>query len=162
MCRALAIGFLVFMTAGGPSHAAEAEVQAALDAFVEAFERGDKAAMLAAFADDAVTFPRAIMGPRSDETLDRDDYRRVPGIDPQMLALIDRLTRTAERPPYLDIEPRDVDIRVSGNMALATFHLVGTRSLGRRTFVLVKRDGAWKILHLHASNVVEPEPEPEH
>lgn len=159
MCRALAIGLLLSMSVGGPSDASEVEVKATLDDFLAAFERGDKEAMLAAFADDAVTFPRTIMGPQSDVSLDRDAYRRVSGIDPQMLALIDRLVAATARPPYLDIEPRDLDIRVSGDMALATFHLVGEYSLGRRTFVLVRRDETWKILHLHASNVAEPEPE---
>jgi len=134
--------------------AAESDVRAALDAFIEAFEQGDIEAMRAAFADDAVTFPRAVMGGRSDEPIETGPYRRVTGIDPQMIEIVEQRRAEGQRPPFFSIEPRDVDIRITGDVALATFHLGGDDSLGRRTFVMVRRDAAWKILHLHASNVV--------
>jgi len=40
-----------------------------------------------------------------------------------------------------------------GDIALVSFHLILTGALRRRTFVLRRRDGVWKILHLHASNM---------
>lgn len=134
--------------------AAETEVRAALDAFIDAFEQGDTETMRAAFADDAVTFPRTVMGRRTDDAVETDRYRRVTGIDPQMIELVEQRRAEGESPPLLEIEPRDVDIRVFGDVALVTFHLGGDDSLGRRTFVMLRRDGAWKILHLHASSVV--------
>ena len=60
---------------------------------------------------------------------------------------------------YLNIEPADLEIRIFGDAALATFHLVGNdKRLGRRTFVLALIDDAWKIVHLHASNVYGARP----
>jgi hypothetical protein len=40
-----------------------------------------------------------------------------------------------------------------GEIALCTFELDGADSLGRRTILLRKQKGAWKIIHIHASNV---------
>ena len=47
----------------------------------------------------------------------------------------------------------DLDVRVSGDMALATFHLLTDGELGRRTFVMTREGDDWKILHVHASNI---------
>jgi len=133
--------------------ASEEDVRDTLAAFIAAFEAGDTDAMRAAFADDAVTFPRAIMAVGLEGPLNAADYRRVRGIDPQMLAVIAALKSRKDGPPYLDIRPKDLDIRVFGDAALATFHLGDDDTLGRRTFVLSKYGRDWKIVHLHASNV---------
>jgi ketosteroid isomerase-like protein len=140
------------------AQASEQEVRDALEAFIAAFEAGDTAAMREAFADDAVTFPRAIMSAGAEGPIDAGEYRRVRGIDPQMLELIDELKARGDGPPYLDIRPRDLDIRLFGDAALATFHLGDDNSLGRRTFVLARYGDAWKIVHLHASNVESTRP----
>ncbi len=148
------VALLVLIAAG--AGASEQEVGAVLDGFLRAFENGDIESMEAAFAEDALTFPRSIMATDLDMDIDVRDYRRVTGIDPQMRALIDRLKAEGRTPPYLSLDPQDLDIRVYGDAAVATFHLTGAR-LGRRTFVLAKLDGEWKIVHLHASNVVGSE-----
>lgn len=135
----------------------EAAVRAALDAFIAAFEQGDTAAMRASFTSDAVSFPRSIMGGQRGGPIDLEAYRRTEGIDPQMLAVIEARRRDGNGRPSLSVEPRDVDIRVYGKAALATFHLCEDPSLGRRTFVLVKDPEGWKIVHMHASNVVSGE-----
>ncbi len=75
------------------------------------------------------------------------------GIDPEMLAAVEAAKAAGAAPLYVTIEPRDLDVRVSGDMALVTFHLVSDVEIGRRTFVLLREAGAWKILHTHASNV---------
>ena len=152
MC-ARALLLLLSMLAAMSASATEDEIREALGVFLDAFERGDVEAMRDAFADDAVTFPRAIMAPRTETPIDVDRYRRVAGIDPQMIELVTRLRESGATPPLLRIEPRDLDIRLSGDMALVTFHLVGAESIGRRSFVMVRRDAGWKILHLHASTV---------
>lgn len=153
--RSLILAALILlMTSMVAGATPETEVRDALERFIAAFERGDLDAMREAFAPDAVTFPRAIMGGNISDGVDPDDYRRVSGIDPNMVRLIERRKQRGDTPPYFDIRPRDLDIRLVGDMALATFHLVGDDArLGRRTFVLQRRDGQWKILHLHASNV---------
>ena len=135
--------------------ATEDDVLAAMEAFIEAFENGDLETMEAAFSPNAVTFPRAIMAYEYDGEIDVAKYRRVSGIDPQMREIVNRLKKSGRDSPYLDINPVDLDIKVFGTAALVTFHLGGGESIGRRTFVLELIDDAWKIVHLHASNVSE-------
>ena len=125
-------------------------VTAALTSFLEAFAAGDTNAMRDALADHATAFPRTPSG-RSGALA---DSRRTIGIDPEMLDAIDAARRGGSKPPYLSIDPQDLDVVVSGDMALATFHLITATELGRRTFVLRREDNAWKILHTHASNAV--------
>lgn len=140
--------------ASQPSAEAEHEVRTALKGFLTAFEHGDLEAMEAAFADDAVTFPRAIMSTSPPAEIRTEDYKRVVGLDPQMRELIARWRASGDPPPYIRLDPKDLEIRVFSEAALATFHLERDGSLSRRTFVLAKRAGAWKVVHLHASNVV--------
>jgi ketosteroid isomerase-like protein len=59
----------------------------------------------------------------------------------------------ATGPPYLDLRPQDLLIQEMGDIALVSFHLVLPGALRRRTVVLRKRAGEWKILHPHASNM---------
>ncbi len=144
---------LLLILMSPPLQATEEEVLEALRSFISAFENGDIEAMESSFAHDAVTFPRSIMAHEYDQDIDASKYRRVQGIDPQMRELIESIQKSGRERPYLDIEPQDLEIRVFGDAALATFHLVGDERLGRRTFVLALVDGTWKIVHLHASNV---------
>jgi ketosteroid isomerase-like protein len=141
-----------------PVQATEVEVLAALESFIAAFEDGDIEAMEASFSHNAVTFPRSIMAHEYDGEIEVSKYRRVRGIDPQMRELIDSLRKSGRERPYLDIKPVDLEIQVFGDAALVTFHLVGGERLGRRTFVLALIDDAWKIVHLHASNVYGARP----
>ena len=143
--------FLVLL--GQPLHAAEDRILRAMESFIAAFEDGDIEKMEAAFSGDAVTFPRAIMAQEHEQDIEVSKYRRVRGIDPQMRELIDSRKSSGRAPPYFDIEPVDLEIQVFGDAALATFHLVGDDTIGRRTFVLALIEDEWKIVHLHASNV---------
>jgi ketosteroid isomerase-like protein len=137
--------------------AAETAVRDALARFISAFEQGDVEAMRAAFAPDAVTFPRTVMGAAARRPVEAAAYRRVEGIDPQMLAVIGERRRRKSGPPYLHIEPRDLDVRLYADAALVTFHLGDDSDLGRRTFVLARAGDDWKIVHMHASNVLSGE-----
>ena len=68
--------------------------------------------------------------------------------------VFERIRATKSAPPYLNLEPADLDIRVFRDTAVVTFHLHDLPdTIGRRTVVLAKRAGEWKIVHLHASNV---------
>jgi ketosteroid isomerase-like protein len=54
----------------------------------------------------------------------------------------------------MDIQPRDLELQMSGTVAIATFHLDDRPGfLNRRTIVLRKQPSGWKIIHLHASEV---------
>ena len=46
----------------------------------------------------------------------------------------------------------DVRTEITGDVALVTFQTRGA-VVSRRTFVLRRIGGAWKIIHLHASNI---------
>ena len=72
---------------------------------------------------------------------------------PGMRALVVNSLKTGPGPPYRTLEPKDLLVQTDGQMALCTFHLERPAGLGRRTVLLVRRAGAWKILHIHASNV---------
>jgi hypothetical protein len=52
-----------------------------------------------------------------------------------------------------------IDDELAVRETLATFirAFEDGRALSRRTFVLAREEGSWKIVHLHASNVVSSE-----
>ncbi len=135
----------------------EQEVKAVLTTFLRAFENGDIDFMEASFAENSVTFPRAIMSEEVDSPIRASDYKRVKGLDPQMRQLIAGWREGAVSPPYMSLEPKDLEVLLFTDAALVTFHLENGESLSRRTFVLAKEQDAWKIVHLHASNVVGSE-----
>ena len=57
-------------------------------------------------------------------------------------------------PPYMHLDPQDLEIQMFDDIAIVTFHLDrGKTSIGRRTLVWHKNGDGWKIVHLHASNV---------
>ncbi len=159
LVKSTSMTFALFLILISPQlHASESEILEAMESFITAFENGDIEAMEASFSPNAVTFPRAIMAYEYDGEIDVAQYRRVRGIDPQMRELIDSLKKSGRERPYLDIQPKDLEIQVFGEAALVTFHLGGGDSIGRRTFVLARIDDAWKIVHLHASNVSSVRP----
>jgi len=52
---------------------------------------------------------------------------------------------------------RSTSAQSTANAAIVTFHLRNDERVGRRTIVFRKTDGAWRIAHLHASNVPWPD-----
>jgi len=132
---------------------ARASAEAALRAFLQAFENDDLATMEAAFAPDAVSFDPVIASPRGSGPLDLQALHRQAGMPPAMRALVERSLKTGSGPPYRRLDPKDLLVQTDGQMALCTFHLEAPTCFARRTIVLIRRRGAWKILHIHASNV---------
>jgi len=133
--------------------AAEDEIRAALMAFLKAFADCDLPRMEAAFASDANCFDRTVMSARGAPGLRLDDWRRIAGMPPGMRKLAQSLPATQPGPPYQTLEPLDLLIQASADMAVCTFHLVSPHVLCRRTIVMARRSGLWKIIHIHASNV---------
>jgi len=127
---------------------------AALTTFLRAFENGELDVMEASFAADASTFPRAVMSSETVTPIDTADYRRVTGLDPGMRELIASWQDSSTGPPFMTLDPKELEIRVFTDAAIVSFHLEDGDMLSRRTFVLGKEEGSWKIVHLHASNVV--------
>ncbi len=56
----------------------------------------------------------------------------------------------------LQITPKDIHLQLHQENAIVSFHLGdGINSLSRRTLLLIKEKGSWKIAHLHASSVTK-------
>lgn len=55
-------------------------------------------------------------------------------------------------PPYLNLNPLDLEAKSIGNVGFVTFHLLEDDHFGRRTLIFEKKQGAWQLVHLHASN----------
>lgn len=160
LCFILSAIFLVGLSACSTTEQADTDQQAvmsALNSFVTAFENGDLAAMEASFAEDATDFPRTIMSSDLNSPINIADYKRVQGIDPQMKQLVAMWIDSGSEPPYLVLNPLDLEIQMFMDSAIVTFHLLDGDALSRRTFVFAKRADEWKIVHLHASNVVNSE-----
>ena len=156
MLRRVVVFGSVLLLVSAPVGAQSAEdesVRRALTDFLEAFAKGDLEAMKNSLASDATTFPRAIMSHNPPSDMRASEYQRVNGLDPQMIALIERRAKNRTASSNSTITPQDLEIKVFGDAALATFHLLGDNRVSRRTFILAKRSDEWKIVHLHASNV---------
>lgn len=157
--RRLAMGAAVAGAAAASTAKAadlRAEAEVALRAFLRAFENNDLETMEAAFAAEATSFDPVIADPKGSGPVDVAALRRKPGMPPAMRALVQASRKAAPGagPPYRNLDPKDLLVQTDGEMALCTFHLQLPMSLARRTIVLVRRSGAWKVLHIHASNVV--------
>jgi ketosteroid isomerase-like protein len=113
-------------------------VQQALAAFLDAFNNLDRERVEACFTDDATVFG-AYGGKRQvGFWFDFFDTRRA----------------TLPGPPYQNLQPRDLQVEMLGDVAVATFHLeMNPEVLGRRTLVLTRTPDGWKIAHVHASNL---------
>lgn len=55
-------------------------------------------------------------------------------------------------PTPLKIEPIDLNVREFGDLALVTFHLNLQGPLHRRSFLMRRTGGRWRIAHIHASS----------
>lgn len=130
----------------------EEEAREALANFVVAFDNLNWETFRLAFSDDATVFyPRGFPN-RADGRAEFEKTFKV---------VFDQIRGNKIKPPYMDIQPKDMRIQMFGNVAIATFHLddrVGF--LNRRTIVLNKTDRGWKIVHLHASEVPVPTVKP--
>jgi ketosteroid isomerase-like protein len=120
-------------------------VERTLHDFLTAFSNLDWDSFRAYFDDEAtVFFPR---GDHPMRSMGRDQIERV------FLREFEETRAGASGPPYLDLRAQNLLIQEMGDIAVVSFHLVLPGALRRRTFVLRKRAGEWKILHLHASNM---------
>ena len=143
MRSALAL-LIVFFAACAPSmRDDQREVRAAVDAVVSGLEHLDADATVAPFADDATVFFPDLAG-----VPDRVEGKAA--IRAVFQRLFDQLRKGGTT--SMTLHAQDVRVDVLGAAAVVTFHLRGA-ILSRRTFVLRRMRGAWRIVHLHASNV---------
>lgn len=150
------IVLLAVLALAAPLHAGEPDPVAATEAFVDALSRADLPALLDCLADDATLF-----GP-SPDTPKRIEGREA--IAALLEPMFKRLRERGEGPVYMNLVPRDLHAQLMDDAAIVTFHLgqlpdeplPQDYSFSRRTFVLRRIDGRWKIVHLHASSVIIP------
>ncbi|MGC3947446.1 MAG: nuclear transport factor 2 family protein [Chryseolinea sp.] len=120
-------------------------VASSVKAFVKAFNNFDWPTFRAAFDKDATMFHPTW-----------DHARRVRGTQQVEEAWLDIFPEFSDpnNKEKLSIDPKNINIQIYGSTAVVTFHLGdGVESLSRRTVVMVNKDGAWKIVHIHASRV---------
>ena len=133
------------------SDEAQSEVRATLAKFVRAFDDLDWETFRLSFSNDATVFyPRAFPQRATGRKAFEETFKRV----------FDQIRGDKTKPPYMDIQPRNLAIQMFGDVAVATFDLDDRPAmLNRRTIVLYKRQAEWKIVHIHASEVALPQPE---
>jgi ketosteroid isomerase-like protein len=123
-------------------------VEQALARFVAAFEDLDWERFRKCFSENATIFHPA---PPNIKRIDSPEQ-----FDKAWLGVFDRIKKNSGRtsPPYMKLDPTDVRVeRLSDNVTLVTFHFVAGGTTSRRTLVFQRLSGAWKIVHIHASNL---------
>lgn len=120
--------------------------EAAVRAFVSAFNALDRTRFDPLFAEDVTLFFPASPFP----------VRRVEGKEATLSWFGRFFDLARERGATPRIEPQDLKVQDYGNVAVATFHLGKGERVGRRTIVLRRQKGRWAIAHLHASSETEP------
>ncbi len=127
-----------------------AEIETTLRTFLHHFENLEWEPFIASFTDDACVFHPTARTPQA--------FCGAADVAAKWREVFDDTRRDAQGPPYMHLDPQHLRIVVLGpDAALATFELVNDKRHARRSVVFVRRDGAWKILHVHASNVPWPD-----
>jgi uncharacterized protein (TIGR02246 family) len=116
------------------------EVRETLDGFFRGVEARDLDRIAPYFEEDAQMFSPLGTYPA------RLDGRAA--IMEQFKAISEALK---QMPTPIRIDPQEMVVREFGDIALVTFHLKLPGPLHRRSFILRKRDGRWRIAHIHAS-----------
>jgi hypothetical protein len=131
----------------------EADVREAVAKFIRAFDDLDWEHFRLAFDDNATVFyPRAF----PERANGRAEFEK------RFKIVFNEIRTGKTAPPYMDIQPKEMEIQLFGPVAVATFHLDDrARFLNRRTIVLHKSGKGWKIVHLHASEVPVPPTNPD-
>ncbi len=144
------IVFLAGVAAANAEDRGEKEVRETLGKFIVAFDNLDWEQFRSFFADDATVFyPRGVARRANGRAELEENFKRV----------FDGIRGMQTHAPYMHIEPRDLQIQMFDETAIATFHLDDRPGmLNRRTIVMRKTVLGWKIVHLHASEVAVSSP----
>jgi len=141
----LALAFSLNCLAQSKNDTADSlKVGATLTQFVTAFKNLDMPEFSSFFADDVTVF-----FPPSAKTPARvNGKKKVMDV---FKSFFEKVRASKPRPPYLDISPKNLSIKLYGNIAIATFELDDPGALSRRTLVFRKTGDRYYIIHLHAS-----------
>jgi ketosteroid isomerase-like protein len=143
----LSLIFVPALAESQPPSETETAIRGVSTEFISAFNKLDWEKFKTFFDDRATVihpaqFPRRVEGKQEVEKAWLEVFSGI------------RTDSGKSSPPYMHLEPRDLEIQMLDNVAIVTFHLDrGNNSIGRRTLVWHKTPAGWKIVHLHASNV---------
>lgn len=126
-------------------------LERAADDFVQAFTTLDQVRFDKAWTADATLFfPMPVPGSGGVRFTGKDN----------VLSVFHRFFASVRKgrsgPDYLNIKPEDVHVQDYGDTAIVTFHLTGDQGVARRTLVMRREVGAWRVAHMHASNMSLP------
>ena len=127
------------------SRTEESAVRTFLAEFLSAFDNLEWDKFRNSFTDDATVFyPRGAANRANGRAQFEEHFRLV----------FEQIRAGRTSGPYMRLQPRDLRVQMIGNAAIVTFQLDDRPGfVNRRTLVLSKAGGVWKIAHLHASEV---------
>jgi ketosteroid isomerase-like protein len=126
-------------------HKDSVAIMKSVNNFVTAFNGFNWESFRASFTDDATIFY-----PFWDQA---KRFRGKQEIEEAWLTIFPEFVDSSNT-RKLQISPKDIDVQYYSKTAIVTFHLGdGVTALSRRTLVMIKKNGDWKIAHLHASSV---------
>ena len=127
------------------SRTEESAVRTFLAEFISAFDNLEWDKFRNSFTDDATVFyPRGAANRANGRAQFEEHFRLV----------FEQIRAGRTSGPYMHLQPRDLRVQIIGNAAIVTFQLDDRPGfVNRRTLVLRKAGGVWKIAHLHASEV---------
>ena len=79
-----------------------------------------------------------------------------PAVIARLSALFEKLRKNGLQPPFVGFRMDDIRIDIVGDAALCTFTYCVGAQIARRTMFLVRRNGDWRIKHVHGSNAKAP------
>lgn len=122
------------------------QVVIATKKFVDVFANLKWDEFISFFSDDATCFfPAYRMQPQ--RAASKEELAKT------FKLLFENARKQKTEPPYLTIEPKEIKIQMTGEVAIVTFHLNSASNFGRRTIVFKKQNENWLIIHMHASTL---------
>ncbi|HYO80412.1 MAG TPA: nuclear transport factor 2 family protein [Bryobacteraceae bacterium] len=134
--------------------ASEADVTSSMNEFLTALHDLDLQRMHNCFADDLTVFQH------SGDTLTRidskDELRKA--LEPTIAFIREAVSKQGRTsPPYHDVGARDMRVQMlSDDAAIVTFVMPNPTFVRRLSAVYARRDGNWKIVHMHTSTRNRP------
>ena len=120
------------------------EVRGRMLAFVNAFNNLNWEDFRSFFDEHATAF------------LESDTLTLLEGkssIEQMFKPIFEEVPKNVKGPPYLHLQPLNMNFYLQRNMAIVSFHLKRGNIIARRTFVWERRKKTWLIIHLHGSAV---------
>lgn len=140
---AIAVSLASCATLARPDQAVHSTAGEAAAAFLRDFNALDPTAFDSHFADEVTMF-------FPDGPFPAERIEGKPAVTAVFHGFFEALR--AEGRTRLAIVPSDLRVQDHGDMAITSFELRGTEAIGRRSLVWQRRDGAWRIVHFHASS----------